>query len=331
MNKKILLSIIVPVYNGEETIESCLNSIYYSNRKDFEVIVVNDCSTDSTVKKIKKYPCKLINLDKNEGVANARNTGAKHAKGELLVFVDADIYLHKDTLSKMVETHNKNNKMKIIGAVDSGKYFNVNYSSKFCKLKILYSYKWKRDELFREFSSFQSECSLCEKKVFEEVGGFSTVYKKAGVEEYEFGSRVIKKGYMNYIARHILYDHDDHNTLLKRAKELMIRTSNYIPLYLQKGNLETDGGTGTLTESLLALFSILGILTLPLFLTRLYWIPALLWILYLSFNANFLYYVFKRESLLYAFYSFFASICLSTFIGLGVIFGLFKVIIGRSY
>ena len=330
MYKKQLLSIIIPVYNGEETIESCLDSIYNSDHRNFEVIVVNDCSTDSTVKIAKKYPCKLINLERNMGVSTARNTGARNANGKLLVFVDSDIYLHKDTLTKMVEAYNKNPDMKIIGAVDSGRYFNIDYSSKFCKLKIVHGYKWKKNENFREFSSFQSECSLCDKKVFDEVGGFNTIYKRAGVEEYEFGNRVIRNGYKNYVAKNILYDHEDHNTLSKRARELMRRTSVYVPLFLKKRSCETKGGTGTVTESLLAFFSVLGVLTSVLFLTRLYMVPASIWLSYFFLNFDFLHYVSRRENQLYTVYSLFASIYLSTFIGLGIIFGLSKLTVKES-
>lgn len=326
MHKKQLLSIIVPVYNGEKTIARCLNSIYDSYYKNFEVIVVNDCSIDSTIEKIKKYPCKLINLNKNMGVANARNTGAEYSKGELLIFVDADTYFHKNTLTKLVDSYNKNPAMKIIGAVDSGRYFNVGYSSRFCKLKILYGLKLKKNENFRAFSSFPSGGSLCEKKIFDEVGGFSIRYKKAGIEEYELGKRLIEKGHTNYIANNILFDHEDHNTLFKRATELMKRTSIYVHLFLQKRSCETDGGTATITESLLALFSILGILTSLLFFTKLYWIPSLIWSAYLLFNLDFLYYVFKKEGLLYTFYSIFASIILSAFIGFGIIMGLVKIL-----
>ena len=325
MNKEQLLSIIVPVYNGERTIESCLDHIYDSDYKHFEVIVVNDCSTDSTAEKVKKYPCNLINLNKNMGVANARNTGAENSNGKLLIFVDADTYLHKYTLTKLVDSYNKNPNMKIIGIVDSGKYFNVDYSSRFCKLKIIHGLKLKKNENFRVFSSFPSGGCLCEKKVFDEVGGFSIRYKKAGIEEYDFGNRIIENGYRNYISKDITFDHDDHNTLSKRARELMNRTSVYVPLYLQKRSCETNGGTATVTESLLALLSILGILTSPLFFTKLYLIPSIIWTAYLFFNLDFLYYVLKKEGPLYAFYSLFASIYLSTFIGIGIIIGMAKI------
>lgn len=327
--KNQLLSIIVPVYNGEGTIQHCLDCIYRSSYKNFEVIVVNDCSKDSTVEKLKGHSCRLVNLKKNGGVANARNIGAKNAKGQLLVFVDADIYVHKNTFSKMLDAYNSNPGIKIIGASDSGKCFGTKFSSKFCKLKLMHGYNWRENETLRKFSSFQSECSLCDKKVFEELGGFSTIYRQAGVEEYEFGDRLIKKGYMNYIAKDILYDHDDHNTVRKRGRELVKRTSVYVPLYLRKRSFETDGGTATIKESLSA-SSIAGVLALPLFFTKLYVVPSAIWGAFLLLNLGFLYYVFKKESLLHAFYSLFASVYISTSIGLGIILGLFKFVSNRG-
>lgn len=95
MNKK--LSIIIPVYNGEFFIESCLNSLVTQLRDDVEIIVINDGSTDATDHIIKTVFKKFLDsgmliyfLTPNGGVSAARNLGLEHTTGEYVAFVDAD-------------------------------------------------------------------------------------------------------------------------------------------------------------------------------------------------------------------------------------------------
>ena len=93
-------SIIVPVYNVEEYIDKCLKSIYNQTYKDFEVIVVNDGTKDSSMEYVKKYDATIINQE-NKGLSAARNKGASKAKGEYIIFIDSDDYIEKDLLNEI--------------------------------------------------------------------------------------------------------------------------------------------------------------------------------------------------------------------------------------
>lgn len=95
-------SIIIPVYNCERYLEECLNSILNQTYNDFEIILVNDGSTDSSSSICRKYVyendyIKLINKE-NGGPSSARNLGIKYAQGEYVVCVDSDDYIHPDLL-----------------------------------------------------------------------------------------------------------------------------------------------------------------------------------------------------------------------------------------
>ncbi|MBI2559339.1 glycosyltransferase family 2 protein [Candidatus Woesearchaeota archaeon] len=328
---KMKLSVIVPVYNGEATIEKCLNHIFNSDYKNFEVVVIDDASTDSTVEKIKKFNCRIIRLDRNRGVANARNAGAKHAKSNILVFVDSDLYVHKDTFSKMVEIYKSNPDMRVIGAVNSGKYNTKKFGTKFLSLKLSYDYKWKKGEKYRKFSSFQSECCLIEKKIFEGVGGFNSKYKKAGVEEYEMGHRLIEKGHANYICRDVLYDHY-YDSLPKRAYSLLRRTIIYTPLFFKKRKFETDGGTGTFFEFIMIFFSFTGVIAIPMILlsSKLSVIPFSTFAIIFLLNIKFLFYLMVKEGVFFSFRSFFALLYLYISMGLGIILGVFSLATGMG-
>lgn len=98
-----MISIIITAYNYERYVErairSCLDqSLVNSNA--CEIIVVNDCSQDNTEQILENYAddIKVYNLEKNVGLAAARNFGIKKAKGQFVVFLDADDYIHRDLL-----------------------------------------------------------------------------------------------------------------------------------------------------------------------------------------------------------------------------------------
>lgn len=102
------LSIIVPVYNSGAYLEDCLNSLVLQDVLDFEVIIVDDNSSDNSLDIIKKY-CELlpeifkhIHLDENKGVSVARNIGLKNASGEYIGFVDSDDFVHRNMYADML-------------------------------------------------------------------------------------------------------------------------------------------------------------------------------------------------------------------------------------
>lgn len=112
--KDKMLSIIIPVYNCEKTINRCIDSVLESEYKNFELIIINDASYDNSKKVIESrysenYAIKIINLDKNKGVSFCRNLGIEEANGEYITFVDADDYINKKMYINMMNTITKHN------------------------------------------------------------------------------------------------------------------------------------------------------------------------------------------------------------------------------
>lgn len=107
----VKLSIIVPVYNSEKYISKCLDSLVNQSLKDIEIIVVNDGSTDKSLEILKKYESKKVKIitQKNSGVASARNTGLKEAKGEYIAYVDSDDWVELDMFEKLYDKAIENN------------------------------------------------------------------------------------------------------------------------------------------------------------------------------------------------------------------------------
>jgi len=108
-----MISVVVAIYNVEKYITKCLESIVNQDYADFELILVNDGSTDNSEKVIKNYlknlsiNWKLINKD-NGGQSSARNIGYKNAKGDYIVFIDSDDVISRDFLSSLYAQFDNN-------------------------------------------------------------------------------------------------------------------------------------------------------------------------------------------------------------------------------
>lgn len=101
----MLISIIVPVFNAQNYIEKCIKSIICQTYMDWELLLIDDGSTDNSYEMCKKYRNEKINLfhKNNGGVSSARNYGLKKSKGDYIVFVDADDYVDKDYLKNLYD------------------------------------------------------------------------------------------------------------------------------------------------------------------------------------------------------------------------------------
>lgn len=108
-----LISVIVPVYNVEKYLGKCLDSILDQTFEDFEIILVEDCSTDNSKKICGEYAgrdgrIRCIYQEKNGGLGKARNTGIVNARGKYLMFVDSDDYIDSRMLEVLYENITQN-------------------------------------------------------------------------------------------------------------------------------------------------------------------------------------------------------------------------------
>ncbi|WP_157159380.1 glycosyltransferase family 2 protein [Brachyspira pilosicoli] len=110
----IKVSIVVPVYNVENYLRECLESIINQTLKEIEIICIDDCSTDNSYSILEEYSKKddrilLIKNPKNMGVSYSRNIGIKESKGEYIGFIDSDDYISKDYYENLYNTAKKYN------------------------------------------------------------------------------------------------------------------------------------------------------------------------------------------------------------------------------
>ena len=109
---EILISVVIPTYNNEDTIILTLESISQQNFKNYEVIIINDGSIDNSKEKIDEYIKDKMNFKQiyktNTGVSDSRNYGIENAKGKYITFLDADDYIEKDYFLNFNNDNNDN-------------------------------------------------------------------------------------------------------------------------------------------------------------------------------------------------------------------------------
>ena len=125
-----MISVIVPVYNVEKYLRKCLDSILNQTYQNFEVILVNDGSTDDSGKICNEYalrnPVIKAFHKKNGGLSEARNYGVVYAKGEYVTFIDSDDYIDYHYLERMKKALNLSNAdIVIVGQIDETEDGNI--------------------------------------------------------------------------------------------------------------------------------------------------------------------------------------------------------------
>lgn len=156
-----MISVIIPTYNNESTITRCLTSICNQTYSDIEIIVINDGSTDKTEEKILSIKDNKIKYmsQANQGPSAARNKGLELAKGEYILFVDADDYVEPDMLKLLYTTAQKNNAQIV----------NCDINKKFSEKKKIVVEPYKENqswqEFYKDFLLHNGLCSLCNKLI----------------------------------------------------------------------------------------------------------------------------------------------------------------------
>lgn len=141
MKKNLIVSIIIPIYNGVDYIDKCLNSIIGQTYKNIEVILIDDGSKDESLKIIKqyskKYPFIKSFTQKNVGQALTRNNGIKKSTGDYITFLDQDDYIDSDYIETLISNID-NNDILITG------YNRVDENGKILYRKIPQDEEWSK-------------------------------------------------------------------------------------------------------------------------------------------------------------------------------------------
>jgi len=187
----VLFSIIIPVHNSESILDECLGAIFNCDEKDYEVIVVDDGSTDNSMEIAKKFPCRIVALKPGWGPAAARNRGVKDAEGEIVLFIDSDVVIPKDALYKIKVQFSQNR--TVIGVSGVYALYNRfdNFLSQYKHLVVYY-----RENICGEIlqDSFKAAFVAFKREIFKTFK-FDEMFRDASIEDLEFGRKLIASGY----------------------------------------------------------------------------------------------------------------------------------------
>ncbi|MGB5972341.1 MAG: glycosyltransferase, partial [Nodosilinea sp.] len=187
----VSISVVIPVHNGGENFQRCLDSLKQVSRPPDEVIVVVDGGADDSWQRAKDFGAKVFRYDTAEGPARARNRGARMAQGDILFFVDADVTVGHDTILDVETAFQQDiNLAALIGSYDDQPGAD-NFLSQYKNLIHHYTHQVSSEKA----STFWGACGAIRAEAFEAVGGFDERYRKPCIEDIELGYRLKRAGY----------------------------------------------------------------------------------------------------------------------------------------
>lgn len=282
MTSQPSISIVVPVYNGGADLGSCLEALRSSDLAALEIIVVDDCSSDEAVDKAKTSTfanvseIRFLRLASRSGPAAARNAGATCASGDVLLFVDADVVVRRETLRQIATIFGAQPDVAaVFGSYDDAPA-ETNFVSRYKNLVHHYVHQQSSPEA----STFWAGCGAIRREIFAAVGGFDAVkYVRPSIEDIELGYRLRSRGFAILLDKELQVKHLKRWTLssLLRA-DIVDRALPWSRLILERGKIINDLNLGfkdRICAALVILATLLGglsfssLLFLPLMLTAL--------------------------------------------------------------
>lgn len=229
-----MISVVVPVRNDAGRLAKCLSSLAASTLRPLEIIVVDDASTDSTAEAAEASGVHVLRMERRSGPGVARNRGASAARGDILVFVDADVCVHTDTLERFSSAFAAMpTPDAVFGAYDTTP-FEPGLVSQYKNL----AHHFVHVSHPGEASTFWAGCGAIRREVFLEVGGFDPAFDRPSIEDIELGLRLHLRG------RRIVLRPEIQATHLKRwtlrgmvASDILDRAAPWTELILSNGRM----------------------------------------------------------------------------------------------
>jgi glycosyltransferase involved in cell wall biosynthesis len=323
LTKKPEISIVIALYNAEKEIGICLDSIFNSDWKKFEVIIVDDCSTDSSLKIARRYPCTFLSTKVNSGPARARNIGVRESKADIILFLDSDTKLEHSSLRKFYEDFHE--QKDLYGVIALPSIFSLRHgkASDYNALKNNYTLFSAKPHS----NYFTTQMGAIRKKIFNELGGFDERFKSADIEDIEFGMRIPPAKI--FIDKEIVIGHHFPNfsSILRKYFRRAILLSKTI----SKNRKLSDAHANRkgMISVMIALASFISLVFSGLS-NLMFFIFLLAFFFFVLINMKLFMFGISNRGRFYIFQSIFFEYIFSLAIGLGGIIGVFSRYLGRA-
>jgi glycosyltransferase involved in cell wall biosynthesis len=237
----MMVSIIIPTYNGAKRIGKCLEALTQQDYQgEFEIIVVDDGSTDETEEVVQQYPQIRLIQQQNAGPASARNQGARVANGEILLLTDDDCVPMPDWISQMVQPFLE--KPELVGIKGVYRTHQRELTARFVQLEYEDKYDVMAKYAYIDFIDTYS--AGYRRDIFLKYDGFDTTFPVACTEDQELSFRIGRDGHkMKFIPQAIVY-HTHPNSVLSYIKK-KYKFAFWKMLALQKNPEKLTGDTHT--------------------------------------------------------------------------------------
>ena len=288
VGKAPFLSVVIPVYNSTADLEHCLGALSSSQYDDFEVLVVDDGSTEPVEPSVDRYEYCYARIEGPNGPARARNHGVSLVHGEYVVFVDADVCVHTDTLELLAKTFASDPTIDaVIGSYDESPA-KPNFLSQYKNLFHHYVHQQSDGVV----ATFWSGCGAIRRDLFISFGGFDEQrYRRPAIEDIELGTWLSAAGHKIVLNSQIKVKHLKRWTLTSLLKtDIFDRGVPWTRLMLRAGAL-----ANTLNVKPVQRLSVfLAYLTLIALVGVLWWPPLVIVVLVLFLTVTLLNFDFYR-------------------------------------
>jgi len=319
MDLEIDFSIIVPTYNNQNTIRECVvalkNQTILSDL--YEIIVVNDGSTDNTLNILNTISDITIITIENSGPAVARNIGVKYAKGNIVVFTDADCIPEVDWLQQMVTFFNTEDIVAVKGVYKSTQSELV---ARFVQKEYEFKYERMKKQKYIDFVDTYS--AAYRKDIFLANKGFDENFRKPSVEDQELSFRLARKGYHMIFQPNAKVFHFHDRTLLKywKRKKDIGYWKAYMLRWLPEKTITDSHTSPSQRSQIILLFLSIIFTVIGFFYSPIFYIALSSLLLFFAIDFKFFKFVFANEREILPIYPFFILVRAAS-LGLGLVEG----------
>lgn len=229
---------VIPVYNGGWQLRKCLEALLASDFRDYELLVVDDGSTDGSARLARASEVPVLELEIRGGPAAARNRGLAHTQADLVLFIDADVVVRPDTVARVSEFfRNHPTCAAVFGSYDDSPEAG-NFVSQFKNL--LHHFVHQQSSI--EASTFWAGCGAVRRQAFVEVGGFDEVkFRAPSIEDIELGHRLRRHGFRIILDPTLQVKHLKRWTLFSLLRtDILSRALPWSTLILEEDALIND-------------------------------------------------------------------------------------------